>query len=50
MSLKGYDAEQDEVLVDLANTDLVEQIEDGDRNSSSSEINNLDKAIKDQET
>ena len=36
MNFKGYDAEQDEVLVALANIDLLEQIEDGDRNKSSS--------------
>ena len=49
MNLKGYEAEQDEALVALANTDLLEQIEDGDRNNSSSERNNPDKAIKDEE-
>ena len=50
MNLKGYEAEHDEVLVALANIDLLEQTKDGDRNNSSSERNNLDKAIKDQET
>jgi hypothetical protein len=35
MSLKGYDAEHDEVLAALANTDLLEQIEDGDRSNNS---------------
>ena len=49
MNLKGYEAEQDEVLVALDNTDMLEQIEDGDRNISSSERNNPNKAIKDQE-
>ena len=46
MNLKGHDADQDEVLVALVNTDLLEQIEDGDRNNSSSEISSLGKAIK----
>lgn len=49
MNLKGYEAEHGEVLVALANTGLLEQIEDGDRNNSSSERNNTNKAIKDQE-
>ena len=40
MNFKGYDVDQDEVLVALANTDLWEQLEVGDRNSSSSERNN----------
>ena len=49
MNLKGYEAEQDEVLVALANTNLLEKIEDGDRNNSSSGRNNPDKITKDQE-
>ena len=47
MNFKGYDAEQDEVLVALANIDLLEQIEVG--NSSSSERNNPDEAAKNQQ-
>ena len=50
MNFKGYDAEHDEALVALANTDLLEQIEDGDRKSSSSEINNPYEATKNQQT
>ena len=49
MNLKAYEAKHDEVLVALANNDLLEQIEDGDRNNNSSERSNLDKVIKDQE-
>ena len=40
MSFKGYDADQDEVLAALANTDLFEQIEVGDRSSNNSERSN----------
>lgn len=42
MNLKGYEADQDEVLVALANTNLLEQMEDGDRHSSNSDIINPD--------
>ena len=49
MNLKGYDAEQDEVLASLANTDLLEQIEDGDRSNNNIERNNPDKATKKQQ-
>ena len=49
MNLKGYDVEQDEVLIALANIDLLEPIEEGDRNSSSSERNNPNKATKNQQ-
>ena len=40
MNFKGYEAEQDEVLDALANTDLFEKIEVGDGSSSSSERGN----------
>ena len=46
MNFKGYDVDQDEVLVALANTDLLEQLEVGDRNNSNSERNNTDEAVK----
>lgn len=46
MNFEGYDADQDEVLVALANTNLLEQLEVGDGNSSSSERNNTDEAAK----
>ena len=49
MNPKGYDVDQDEVLVALANTDLLEQIEHGDRNNSSSERSNPGTATKNQE-
>ena len=49
MNFKGYDADQDEVLAALANTDLFEQIEVGDGNSSSSKRSNPGKATKNQE-
>lgn len=48
MNFKGYDANQDEVLVALANTDLFEQIEFGDRSSNSSERSNPGKATDNQ--
>ena len=48
MSLKGYDANQDEVLATLANTDLFEQLEVGDRSSNNSERSNPGKATYNQ--
>ena len=50
MNLKGYDVDRDEVLVALANTNLLEQLEVGDRNSSNSERNNPDEAAKNKQT
>ena len=44
VNLASYEAEQDEVLSDLANTDLLEKMGDDDRNSSSSDRINPDKA------
>ena len=43
VNLKGYDVDQDEVLVAFANTDLFEQLEVGDRSSNNSEMGNLGK-------
>ena len=43
MSFKGYDAEHDEVLVALANTDLFEHIEVGDGSSNNSEKSNQER-------
>ena len=40
MNFKGYEVEQDEVLVSLANTDLFEQVEVGYGSSNSSEKSN----------
>ena len=50
VNLKGYEAEQDEVLATLANTDLLEQMGDDDRHSSSGDIINLDKVVEGQNT
>lgn len=47
MNLKGYEAKKDEVLVSLANIDLLDQIQDGDKNNISSERSNPEKVIKD---
>ena len=49
VNLKGYDADQDELLATLANTVLFEQIEVGDRSSNKSERSNPSKATKNQE-
>ena len=48
MNFKGYDVDQDEVLVALANTDLFEQLEVGDRSNNSSERSSLGKATDNQ--
>lgn len=48
MNLKGYDVDQDEVLVALANTGLFEQLEVGDRSSNNSERSNQGKATNNQ--
>lgn len=48
MNFKGYDVDQDEVLVALANTDLFEQIEVGDRSSNNNERSNQGKATNNQ--
>ena len=50
INFKGYDAENDEMLATLANTDLLEHIEVGDRNNCSSERNNPNEATKHQQT
>ena len=42
MNLKGYDAEQDEVLAALANTNLLEQIECGNGSSNNQNQNTQD--------
>ena len=44
MNFKGYDAEQNEVLAALANTDLLEQIECGNGSS-----NNQNQSTQDQQ-
>ena len=44
VNLSGYEAEQNEVLATLANTDFLEQMGDDDNNSSSSDRINPDKA------
>lgn len=43
VNLKGYEAEEDEVLATLANTDLFEQVEVGDGSSNSSEKSNQER-------
>ena len=48
MNFEVYDGDQDEVLATLANTDLFEQIEVGDRSSKNSERSNSSKAIDNQ--
>ena len=45
VNLSGYEAEQDEVLVALANSDFLEQMGDNDSNDSSSDRVNLDKVV-----
>ena len=45
MNFKGYEAEQDEVLAAIANTDLFEQVEVGDGNSNNNEKSNQERAI-----
>lgn len=44
MNFKGYEAEHDEVLVSLANTDLFEQIEVGNGSSNNSDRRSQGKA------
>ena len=46
VNLSGYEVEQDEVLVALANTDFSEQMGDDDSNSSNSDRVNLDKVVE----
>ena len=46
VNLKGYEADQDEVLAASANNDLLEQMGDDDRHSSSSDRINPDKTAK----
>ena len=50
VNLSGYEVEQDEVLVALANTDFSEQMGDDDSNSSNSDRVNLDKVVEGQGT
>ena len=50
VNLKGYEADQDEVLATLANTDLLQQMGDDDRHSSSSDKINPDKIVEGQNT
>ena len=50
VNLNGYEAEQDEVLVALANSDFLEQMGDNDSNDSSSDRVNLDKVVLEQGT
>ena len=45
MNFRGYDVEQDEVLAALANTDLLEQVELGNRSSSNGDQSNQNQAI-----
>ena len=40
MNFRGYDVEHDEVLVALANTDLLEQVEFGNGSSSNGDQSN----------
>ena len=42
VNLKGYEADQDEVLAALANTDFLEQMGDTDNNDSSNERVNIE--------
>ena len=46
VNLKGYEADHDEVLDALANTDLLEQMGDDDKHSNNSDIINPDKAVE----
>ena len=46
VNLSGYEVEQDEVLVALANTDFLEQTRDDDNNSSSNDRINPDKVVE----
>ena len=48
MNFKGYGVDQAEVFATLANTDLFEQIEVGDRSSNNSERSNPGKATNNQ--
>ena len=42
--MSGYEAEQDEILAALANSDFLEQVEDKDNTDSGKDTVNLDKA------
>ena len=42
--MSGYEAEHDEILANLANNDLLKQVEDKDNTNSGKDTINLDKA------
>ena len=44
VNMSGYEAEQDEILVALANSDFLEQVEDKDSTGSGKDTINVDKA------
>ena len=44
VNMSGYEAEQDEILAALANSDFLEQVEDKDNTDSGKDTVNLDKA------
>ena len=48
VNLAGYEAEHDEVLPSLANTNFLEQMGDDDKNSNSSDIINANKVVEGQ--
>ena len=50
VNMSGYEVEQDEVLVALASSDFLEQVEHNDSNGSDSNMVNLDKATTEQRT
>ena len=50
VNLSRYEAEEDEVLVALANSDFLEQVEDNGSNGSGSNMMNLDKDATEQRT
>ena len=50
VNMSGYEAEEDEVLAALANSDFLEQVEDNGRNGSDSNMVNPDKDVTEQRT
>ena len=48
VNMSGYEAEQDEILVALANSDLLEQVEDNYNTDNGNDTINLDKATVEQ--
>lgn len=50
VNMSGYEVEKDEILVSLANSDSLEQVEDKDNIDSGKDTINLDKATTEQRT